>query len=136
MFILEYLRYFFNPSHLFSLRPPLMTQRALMIVIILGVLCIITGIVGMICARRSRNGLMIKGYRKVTAFGWTMGIFAFLYAFFAYEGAIVLSGRFMILAWLIVAAIWKMYIIRYFWREVPSRRAELDQRKKYSKYIP
>ena len=81
----NYLQYFFNLSHLFSLRPQAMQLRAgLMLAVIFG-LALAVGLVAMVLKKKQR-GLTVAGFNQLSSAGLTMGISGLLYLFFAWQG--------------------------------------------------
>src|SRR3989344_905002 len=123
--MIEYLKYFFNPSHLFSLRPPAMNMRAILILSVTFVLLIIFGIFSQIMTKKTKDGLKIKGWRQFFHLCFTMGIIGLVYLFFAAEGVTLFSNRFLLIIWLVITLIWLGFIIKYMILDVPKNRAKI-----------
>jgi hypothetical protein len=134
--MIDYFKYFFNPRHLFSLRPPAMQLRAVIILAIVFGLFIILGIVSKIIAIKTKDGLKAKAWRRGWYLGITMGIIGFVYLFFAWQGVALLAGRFWLIAWLIAAVVWFSFIIKYLFLEVPKLRKNIQHKREFEKYIP
>jgi len=134
--MIDYLQYFFNPAHLLSLRPPLMHPRALWILAIVFGACILSGVAIKLLAGRQRDALKIKAMRRLTNMFITMGCVGFVYWFFAYEGAILLSARFWLLLWAAVICLWLGVIGYYRYGVVPKQRKEIQQKRQFEKYLP
>ncbi|MFA6410153.1 MAG: hypothetical protein WCW26_01100 [Candidatus Buchananbacteria bacterium] len=134
--MINYLKYFFNPSHLFSLRPQAMEARAVIILaVVFGALIIISlGLFFLI--NKTKDGLKVKGYRRLSHLFLGMGISGLAYLFFAWQGIAILGSRFWLLVWLLVLVIWLFFIVKYLLREVPKLRREIEEKRSFSKYIP
>lgn len=134
--MIDYLKYFFNPAHIFSVRPPAMSQRAIIILAVACGVMLIVGIIAKLATNRTKDGLKIKVFRRLTAWGIAMGIIGYLYVFFAAEGVTILSSRFLLIVWAGIAAIWLVVILRYWFIALPRARAEIDQKRQFNKYLP
>lgn len=133
---MEYLQYFFNPSHLFSLRPPVMSSRAAIILAVIFGAFIVAAIVSKVLNGKTKDGLMLKAYRKIFHLGLTIGILGFVYIFFAVEGIVLLSNRLVILILFLIAAIWAGFIGKYIIKDVPENRKKIQEKRNFEKYIP
>lgn len=133
---MEYLQYFFNPRHLLNLRPPVMSDRAAIILAVLFGAFIAAAIVSKILNGKTKDGLMLKAYRKIFHLGLTIGILGFIYIFFAIEGVTLLSNRLIILLLLLTAAIWGGFIAKYIIKDVPENRKKIQEKRNFEKYIP
>ena len=134
--MIEYLKYFFNPTHLFSLRPPIMQNRALIISATVFGLGIILAIVFKLITEKTKDGLKIKAFRRLFHLLLTMGIIGYVYLFFAWQGIPLLSARFWLLLWLIIVLIWLGFILKYLFFAVPKLRKDIDRKRKFEKYLP
>ncbi len=79
----------------------------------------------------------IKAYfcQKVATFCLTMAVsFTFIF-FFRYEAIPVLGGRFWVLIWLIMGAVWLIYLVRYYFINIPKQLREQEEKKRYQKYL-
>ena len=113
-----------------------MQTRAIIILAVVFAALVVAGIITKIMAQKSRDGLKIKGLNRIFNLGITMGLIGFVYLFFAWQGVIMLSGRFWLLLWLIVTVVWLFFILKYLYKDVPSKRAEINQEREFKKYIP
>ena len=134
--MIDYLQYFFNPGHIFSLRPPVMSTRALIILAVVFGLMVLVGIISRGMVRRTKDGLRIKAFRRLTAAGLTMGIIGYVYLFFAAEGVTLLSARFFLILIGLITTVWFAFILRYWVIALPRARAEIDQQRQFKKYLP
>ncbi len=133
--MIEYLKYFFNPSHLFTITPPQMSERAIAILAVIFAATIAIGIFAGLKAKSS-DGLTAKGLNRIKVLGWTMGLIGFAYLFFAWQRVAVLGGRFWLLIWLGVGIIWLFFIIVYLKVEVPQKKEANKKTKEFRKYLP
>ena len=133
---MSYLQYFFNPIHLFSLRPPLMSQRALLLLLIICCALIVAAVISKLIAIRTKDVLRTKGFNRLFHLYLTMGIIGFVYLFFSWQGVVLLSARFWLVGWLLALIIWKFFVVKYLYIEVPKQRTAIDQRRAMQKYIP
>lgn len=133
--MLEYLKYFFNLSHLFSLQPKAMKPRALIILAVVFGVFVVAGLLCKISAKKI-DALKAKGFNRLFHLLFTMGLLGGLYLFFAWQGAALLSARFWLIIWLLVTLVWIFFIIKYLVLEVPAKRREIDQRRRFEKYLP
>ena len=132
----EYLAYFFNPAHLFNLRPAAMQPRAIIILAVVFGLIIIAGIISKLIENKTKDGLKIKAYRRIFNLGLTMGILGYVYLFFAWQGVTLLGARFLLLVWLLVLLFWFGFILKYLLLNVPRLRRDIDSRRSFEKYLP
>lgn len=134
--MIEYLKYFFNPSHLLTLRPPAMSLRAIYILAFIFAVIMVAGIFSKLAEKKIKDGLKIKAYHRIYHLGLTMGILGFTYLFFSWQGVVLLSARFLLLIWLIVLVVWLGFIVKYFMLDVPHLRKNIDEKRAFNKYIP
>jgi hypothetical protein len=82
-----------------------------------------------------KSFIMARFIEKIGNFTLSMAVsFTFIF-FFRYEAIPVLGGRFWVLIWIIVAVIWLISLIRYYFIKIPQQRRELEERLKRNKYI-
>ncbi len=132
----EYLKYFFNLNHLFSLRPGAMHLKALIILAVFFGLFIILGLSSRIMTTKIKDGLKIKAWRRLYYLSLSMGIIGLVYLFFAWQGVVLLAARFWLLIWLVTTLIWLGFIMKYLFLETPKLRREIEEKRKFAKYIP
>ena len=132
----DYLKYFFNLNHLFSLRPQAMTPRAVIILAVIFGLLIILALIDWFLIKKTKDALKIKGYRRLMHLKITMAILGFVYLFFAWQGVALLGSRFWLLIWLIVNLVWLFYIGQYLFKTVPKLRRDIDKKRKFEQYLP
>lgn len=113
-----------------------MQARALIILAIIFGLGIILAIVFKLISEKTKDGLKIKGWRRFFHLLLTMGILGYVYLFFAWQDIPLLAGRFWLLIWLVTVLVWQAFILRYLFFVVPKLRRDIDQRRKFEKYLP
>ena len=124
----DYLRYFFNPAHLFALQPPSLHQQAITMMAGAFGLLLLGGLFSRVSSR-GVDSLKAKGLKRLASLGVTMGLLGFLYLFFAWQRAVLLGARFWLLIWL-------LFILKYLLMVVPAKRREIDQRRRFERYLP
>ena len=133
--MLNYLNYFFDPAHLFSLLPPILHQRAITILAGTFGLLLLGGLFSRVSSR-GVDSLKAKGLKRLGSLGVTMGLLGFLYLFFAWQRAVLLGARFWLLVWLLTTLVWLFFILKYLLMVVPAKRREIDQRRRFEQYLP
>src|SRR3989338_3729872 len=131
----DYLRYFFNPAHLFALQPPSLHQQAITMMAGAFGLLLLGGLFSRVSSR-GVDSLKAKGLKRLGSLGVTMGLLGYLYLFFAWQRAVLLGARFWLLIWLVVVLIWLFFILKYLLVMVPAKRREIDQRRRFERYLP
>lgn len=101
----EYLRYFFNPEHLFALYPTPLQPRAVMILAVIFGASIIAGIACKMYAAQV-DAIYAKGWERMFKLGLVMGILGFVYLFFGWQGVTLLGSRFWLVIWFLVVVVW------------------------------
>ena len=134
--MIEYLKYFFNLGHLFSLRPQAMGNRAIIILAVIFGLLLIGGIITKLISKKTKDGLKLKGLRRLVNIFFTMGIIGFVYLLFAWQGATLLGSRFWLIIWLLCFLGWLFFVLKYLFSIVPKMRKEIDRKRDFEKYIP
>jgi O-antigen/teichoic acid export membrane protein len=134
--MIDYLKYFFNPDHLFSVRPVPMQMRAIIILVVLFSAFIVYSLVVKVFAKKIKDGLKIKLLRKTSNTTLTMGILGLIYVFFAWQSITLLGARFWLVIWALIMLVWGGFILRYFLVTMPKLRSEIDHRRNVEKYLP
>ncbi len=82
-----------------------------------------------------RNFIKAKFAGKTGSFFLTMAVsFSFIF-FFRYEAIPILGGRFWVLVWVLTALIWLFYLLRYYFKVMPTQMSDLAEKRKMSKYL-
>lgn len=135
--MLDFFIKFFNPGYLFSLRPEFVGAEVINLYLwIFGTLAVLA-IIFKIFSRKFKNDWLKKNaLNKMFNLCLVMGILGLLYTFFIYEGAALLSARFWLLIWLLTFLVWLFFNLRYLFIQIPKRKKEIVERKKFEKYLP
>jgi cytochrome c oxidase subunit IV len=134
--MINYLLHFFNPVYLFNLRPAIIQQTNLIVLIaFFGLLIVLAGFSRLLVIK-TKDGLKIKAYRRFSHLFLTIGILGLIYLFFAWQGVAILSARFWPLVLAIVALVWLVFIAKYLLMEIPKLRREIENKRKFEKYLP
>jgi len=83
----------------------------------------------------TRSYIKAKFWQKTANFSLTMAVsFSFIF-FFRYEAIPYLGGRFWILLWLIVGIVWIVYLMKYYFIEMPKQLNDLASKQQKEKYL-
>ena len=75
-------------------------------------------------------------FRKLSIWGWTMGLLGFMFLFFSIERVAFVSARLFYIVWITIAIWWVYYIIRYGINDVPRLVSERKEYIENQKYLP
>jgi len=113
-----------------------MTNSAVITLAVVFGLLIILSLAAWLYINKTKDGLKLKGLRRLFHLFLSMGISGFIYLFFAWQGVAILASRFWLLIWAIVLVIWLLFIVKYLFKEVPKLRSEIEEKRKFAKYLP
>lgn len=127
---------FFRPEYLFELRPFTApgTIKAMMVFF---ALLVVIGIALKLYKETQR----LEKYRgslleKLSSFFISLGVIGIGLSWLRYERVQILSARFWLIGWLILAGCWLYPIIKYWLKIVPQARKRSEEHKLYNKYLP
>jgi len=100
------------------------------------IILVIFSVIAALIARASSDGLAGKFWRKISVWGLSIGPVIALLGFFRYQNAFILSMRFLIALWLLIALSWALSILRFRIFVVPKRIAERIKQEEFNKYLP
>jgi len=134
---MEYVLNFFQPGVLFNPRPERISAGGLQIMLaIFLILLIAATVLNFYMTARIRDKLLLRGLKKIRFMLFTMSILGFIYAWFAYEGAIFLSMRAIFLLWVIGFVVWAVFPVKFLLKDRPRIIKAWQEKKKYEKYMP
>ncbi|MFA6255367.1 MAG: hypothetical protein WC675_05065 [Patescibacteria group bacterium] len=113
-----------------------MHNQAIIILAVAFGLLIILGIVSKVLVTKTKDGLKVKGWRRLFHLSLTIGILGFVYLFFAWQGVSLLASRFWLLILGLTALVWLGFIAKYLMWDVPKLRKGIEEKRKFEKYIP
>ncbi|KKR97548.1 MAG: hypothetical protein UU49_C0028G0012 [Candidatus Magasanikbacteria bacterium GW2011_GWC2_41_17] len=124
------LRYWFS-------EPPYQNLLAMKIALIFFVIMLVAGVVLAILSQKEKFSVYIKRlFAKIASLlGW-MGALAFVLLFFRYEATPFLARRFWYGFWLVGLIVWVVYILRYWYKQVPLKRQRQAEKERLRKYLP
>lgn len=134
--MIEYLKYFFDPSHILTVRPPVMSGRAVTILAIIFIAFITLGVLANFKKNKSKSGLVAKAWQQFFYLGFTIGSLGFVYLFFASQGVALLAARFWLLIIGLVAIVWAGFIFKYIKLDMPKKEMAKKHKEEIQKYIP
>ncbi len=118
----------------FALSPgallPVYHKALVVFIILLAVLALLFPFLG----KRGKN-VYNKIWRGLGSFSLSNVIIGLIILFFTYEMIPLLSSRFWFLVWGAEMAAWLFFIARAA-REIPKRKEQFEEEKKFKKYIP
>jgi amino acid transporter len=86
-------------------------------------------------AKKRKNNIYFKIWRRINNFSITNLVIAAMLWFFEYEGPYVLSSRLWLIFWILSMMIWIYFIFKDY-KKIPERRKEIEREREYQKYIP
>jgi len=134
--MIEYLKYFFDPHHLFSVRPGAMQARAVLILLVIFAGLIVAGIIIKTVGKKTPDILKVKGLERVFHLTLTIGLLGLIYLFFAWQGIPLLAARFWLLIIIITMVVWLIFILKYLLVQAPKQRQTIKQKRQFEKYLP
>lgn len=127
---------FLQPAYLFDLRPFTTPQTIKTMIIFFGVLALIGIGVKIYKETRDLEKFQANFLDKVISYLITLGLLGIGLTWLRYERVQILSARFWLMAWLIIAAAWLYPIVKYRLKVVPEARKRSDEKKLMQKYLP
>jgi len=107
------------------------------IVFSLAGLVVIGAVVAVFMARRHKHdGIRHKIWYKFSVWGFSAGLVSLLLGFFRFQNAYLLSMRLWIFAWIAIAVVWFLWILRYVILVAPKRLKEREEKRAYGQYLP
>lgn len=133
----RYIISYFRPGLLFNLQPSSLEGLGLEIVLIIFGVIILLGIVmGILIHAKKNDKVLTRGLKKIKNALLIVGVLGYMYAFFASQGARLLSARFWFPSLLAILIIWLFFPIKYIIFELPKIREDIKNRKEFEKYLP
>lgn len=127
---------FFDPARLFEMRPYTYPQTIKIMLAFFLVLAIIAVGLKIWEIYKKPNGYLKKlGDKYISFLGWMSG-FGLIMVLARNERAPLISARFWLVVWLVIAAWWLCRIIRYQVKTVPEAKKQIEQKKQFMKYLP
>lgn len=124
-----------DPAFWFHVRPPVMSLWGAGIgtAILLAMF-----VVGVLLMRRGREmeKHRARGSQKFASWLITWAAVGLVWLFLAYERISFFGARFWVLIGLALAAVWLIFIIRYWKKVVPSMATLRRERAEFEKYLP
>jgi len=125
---------FLSMSYLFNMRPESLHFSG-MIAYALVIAVFVAIIVMFSIARKRKNNVYFRVWRKLNAFAWTNVILALFLVFFEYEEVYIFSARFWPLAWVLSMIIWLLLIYKES-KKIPEIKKAYEKEMEFKKYIP
>jgi len=103
-------------------------------IIFIVVLAVATVVFGLLQARNKKN-LYGRFWTGLYYFFLTNAIISAILLFFTYEAIPFLSARFWFLLWGAEVLVWLFFLVKKL-RDISKRKKQLEEERKYKKYIP
>ncbi len=121
----------------FTLRPSSLGEKTVLIVAV----CLLVLLAGAIFFRvlakaKKQNPPFVKICKKLYKMLSTMVLVGFVLLFLSYEQIYLLGSHFWFLLWFLGFLTWLGFIIYHFFAKMPKEKEELEQKKRFEKYLP
>lgn len=127
---------FLDPARLFEMRPYTYPQTIRLMLVFFLILAVIAVGIKIWEIYKKPNGYLKKlGSKYISFLAW-MSAFGLIMVLARHERAPLISARFWLLVWLILAVWWLYRIIRYQIKTVPEAKRRIEQKKQFIKYLP
>lgn len=127
---------FFDPARLFEMRPYTYPQTIKIMLAFFLILAIVAIGIKIWEVYKKPSGYLKKlGDKYISLLGWMSG-FGLVMVLAKNERAPLISARFWLIVWALVAAWWLISIIRYQLKIVPEAKKQIEQKKQFMKYLP
>lgn len=127
---------FFKPAYLFDLRP-YTTPGTIKSMLIFFAIMIAIGLAAKIFQTAKKlEKFQSKMLEKIISFFIVLGAVGLGLAWLRYERVQILSGRFWLVVWLIIAALWLYPILKYWIKIAPEAKKRSEEKKLFTKYLP
>lgn len=133
---MSFLKAVIQPSYWLTHQHPVPDQWMTILTVLFGLL-VLTGLVaGLLSWRQAYLAPVRTLLRRVSSFGWTMGLVGYLLLFFSAQQVAFFSARLMYLVWGMIALAWLYRIVYYGFFILPSRFQEQKERRERERYLP
>lgn len=126
-----------QPGYWLTLDPPVVSGLGGNLLFGAFVLFFIFGVIArVVAANRTHDPYVQKIGQRVGVFLVVMGLLGVILFFFSYERVQLFGARFWYPAWMMGVLVWIWFILRFIKRDIPFMRAQEQERKFVSKYLP
>ncbi len=127
----------FTASYYFEQAPGLPNLLAWRVIMIGSGVLIVVGVLCLVMARRWKNdGIRRHMWQRFAGWSLTIAPIFYLLAFFRYQHAYFLSMRLWLAAWILLAVVWVLWLIKIRLVNIPRRIKAREAKDEYSKYLP
>ncbi|MEK7653156.1 MAG: hypothetical protein AAB358_01595 [Patescibacteria group bacterium] len=127
---------FFEPARFFEARPAIAMSTVYFLIAAFGLVIVVGFIIKIFQKAKKREHFFDKLLKMYFSCLVAMGLIGLVLVWFRYERAIVLSGRPMLLLWLVGLFTWLAYILKYQFKVVPKALQEAEKKKIFNQYLP
>lgn len=116
---------------------PLISQRVLLIATIIYLAIFVAAIVfAWLRKRKNISALYRRLWQKLASWAFSFSLIGLLLLFFRQQLVPYLGMRAWTMLWWLICAIWLIYIIKYWWFDIPRQKEIAEARKNFDKYLP
>lgn len=124
-------------SYWFSLQGRELMPSVKLGLVVVFVALIVLGILARVASKKwYTNMYWAEGGKRVSSMGLWMGVIGLLIVACTHELVYFFGARFWYLVWLLVAAVWTFFIMRFMIVVVPKKKVEFAERARINKWIP
>ncbi|MBI4121767.1 MAG: hypothetical protein HY461_00390 [Parcubacteria group bacterium] len=133
---MSFLKAIIYPSYWFTHQNPVPEAWVSALTILFAILVLGGLTAALLALRRTWATPLRTLFRRIGAFGLTMGFVGYILLFFSLQRIAFLSARLWYLAWTVGAIYWLYRVLYYAFRVLPKREAERREREQREKYLP
>lgn len=134
--MMSFFKAILSPSYWLTHQHPVPEAWVNALVALFG-LFLVAGLVAGIASRRKAFLTPVRTLlRRISAFGWTMGLLGYALLFFSVQQVAFFSARFLYLAWGIATLVWLYKVLSYAFFSLPQRFQEQKEKAAREKYLP
>jgi phosphatidylglycerophosphate synthase len=124
-------------SYWFSLQARELMPSVKMGLLIAFAALIVLGIVARAIAKRSSGNMAVaEGGKRFARMAFWMGPLGLFFLWCTHELTYFFGARFWFLAWIAIALVWTVSILRFLLTVVPKKKAEYEERARIQKWLP
>ncbi len=127
---------FFQPAYLFELRPYTYPQTIKAMLIFFGLLIVVGVGLKIYKETQKLEKFQTKLLERYFSLLTTMGIIGILIVWLRFERVTLLAGRFWLVLWVILFAVWIYPILKYQLKVAPAAQKRANEKKLFQKYLP
>jgi hypothetical protein len=125
-----------SADYLFNLNPGPLLPQYFKIIVPFFALMVIFGFMAKKIAKGNSYPPVKKFFIKLYYYLITFGVLGLLYIFFRQQSIYLLSAPVWLVAWLLAAVVWGIFVLKYYFTDRPKEMDEVKDKKEKEKYLP